>query len=36
MKRLLYYDFDVFIYTHGKDIMKDAKKHVQALINEHC
>jgi len=36
MKRLLDYDFDVFIYTHGKDIMKDAKKHVQALINEHC
>lgn len=36
MKRLLDYDFDVFIYTHGKDIMKDAKKHVQALIDEHC
>ena len=27
---------DVFMYTHGKDIMQDAKKHVQALINEHC
>lgn len=36
MKRLLDYDFDVFIYTHGKDIMKDAKKRVKALIDENC
>lgn len=36
MKRLLDYDFEVFIYTHGKDIMKDAKKKVQTLIQEHC
>jgi glyoxylase-like metal-dependent hydrolase (beta-lactamase superfamily II) len=36
MKRLLEYDFDVFIYTHGKDIMKDAKKQVQALVEKNC
>ena len=36
MKRLLDYDFDVFIYAHGKDIMKDAKAKVKALVDAHC
>jgi len=36
MKRLLDYEFDVFIYAHGKDIMKDAKRKVKALNDEHC
>ncbi len=36
MKRLLDYDFDVFIYAHGKDIMKDAKVKVKALVDQHC
>jgi len=35
MKRLLDYDFDAFIYTHGKDIMKDAKHRVRELV-ESC
>ena len=33
MRRLLDYDFDAFIYTHGKDIMKDAKRRVQTLVD---
>jgi len=33
MRRLLDYDFDAFIYTHGKDIMKDAKRRIQELID---
>jgi glyoxylase-like metal-dependent hydrolase (beta-lactamase superfamily II) len=33
IKRLLDYDFDFFIYTHGKDIMKDAKRRVQMLVD---
>jgi glyoxylase-like metal-dependent hydrolase (beta-lactamase superfamily II) len=36
IRRLLDYDFDVFIYTHGKDIMKDAKAKVKALVDAHC
>jgi glyoxylase-like metal-dependent hydrolase (beta-lactamase superfamily II) len=35
MRRLLDYDFDAFIYTHGKDIMKDAKRRVRELV-ESC
>ena len=35
MGRLLDYDFDAFIYTHGKDIMKDAKRRVRELV-ESC
>lgn len=35
MRRLLDYDFDSFIYTHGKDIMKDAKHRVRELV-ESC
>ena len=35
MRRLLEYDFDSFIYTHGKDIMKDAKRRVRELV-ESC
>jgi glyoxylase-like metal-dependent hydrolase (beta-lactamase superfamily II) len=35
MRRLLDYDFDAFIYTHGKDIMKDAKRRVKELV-ESC
>ncbi|MFH1180574.1 MAG: MBL fold metallo-hydrolase [Candidatus Bathyarchaeota archaeon] len=36
MKRLLDYDFDVFLYAHGKDILKDAKARVRALVDEYC
>jgi glyoxylase-like metal-dependent hydrolase (beta-lactamase superfamily II) len=35
MSRLLDYEFDAFIYTHGKDIMKDAKRRVRELV-ESC
>jgi glyoxylase-like metal-dependent hydrolase (beta-lactamase superfamily II) len=35
MRRLLDYDFDTFIYTHGKDILKDAKRRVRELV-ESC
>ncbi len=35
MRRLLDYDFDVFIYTHGKDIIDGAKEKVKALVEEH-
>jgi glyoxylase-like metal-dependent hydrolase (beta-lactamase superfamily II) len=35
MGRLLDYEFDSFIYTHGKDIMKDAKRRVRELV-ESC
>ncbi|MFA9435538.1 MAG: MBL fold metallo-hydrolase [Candidatus Bathyarchaeota archaeon] len=35
MRRLLDYDFDVFIYTHGKDIIGGAKEKVKALVEEH-
>ena len=35
MRRLLDYEFDAFIYTHGKDIMKDAKQKVRELV-ESC
>lgn len=35
MRRLLDYDFDAFIYTHGKDVMKDAKHKVRELV-ENC
>lgn len=35
MRRLLDYDFDAFIYTHGKDILKDAKRRVRELV-ESC
>ena len=34
--RLLSYDFDYLLITHGKDIMSDAKKRVQRLVEEHC
>jgi glyoxylase-like metal-dependent hydrolase (beta-lactamase superfamily II) len=36
IRRLLDYDFDVLIYTHGKDILKDAKLKVKALVDTHC
>jgi glyoxylase-like metal-dependent hydrolase (beta-lactamase superfamily II) len=32
IQRLLDYDFDVLIYTHGKDILTDAKSMVSALV----
>ncbi len=35
MRRLLDYEFDAFIYTHGLDIMKDAKSRVRELV-ESC
>jgi glyoxylase-like metal-dependent hydrolase (beta-lactamase superfamily II) len=34
IKRLLNYDFDMLLYTHGKDISKDAKKEVQMLVEK--
>lgn len=34
IKRLLEYDFDMLLYTHGKDIMKDAKHAVQMLVEK--
>jgi glyoxylase-like metal-dependent hydrolase (beta-lactamase superfamily II) len=34
--KLLDYDFDVLIYTHGKDIMKNAKSKVKELVEEYC
>jgi len=35
MRRLLDYDFDAFIYTHGKDIIGGAKEKVRALVEKH-
>ena len=34
MRRLLDYDFDYLLYTHGKDVMKDAKEKVKKLVEE--
>ena len=34
MRRLLDYDFDYLLYTHGKDVMKDAKEKVKELVEE--
>ena len=34
IKRLLKYDFDALLITHGKDIKKDAKKLVESLVQE--
>jgi glyoxylase-like metal-dependent hydrolase (beta-lactamase superfamily II) len=34
IKRLLDYDFDYLIYTHGKDTMEGAKEKVRALVAE--
>jgi glyoxylase-like metal-dependent hydrolase (beta-lactamase superfamily II) len=36
IRRLLAYEFDYILITHGKDIMGDAKKRVQRLVEEHC
>lgn len=33
IRRLLAYDFDKLLYTHGKDILKDAKERVQELVD---
>jgi glyoxylase-like metal-dependent hydrolase (beta-lactamase superfamily II) len=35
IRRLLNYDFDNLIYTHGKDIIGDAKDRVRALVEKH-
>ncbi len=35
MRRLLNYDFDNLIYTHGKDIIGGAKDRVKALVEKH-
>lgn len=32
LERLLAYDFDALIYTHGKDILTGAKAKVEALV----
>jgi len=34
IKRLLDYDFDVLLITHGKDTMKDAKSKVKELVEK--
>ena len=34
IRRLLDYDFDTLLYTHGKDVMKDAKKRVAELVEK--
>ena len=34
MERLLGYDFDVFMYTHGEDIMENAKEKVRELVKK--
>jgi glyoxylase-like metal-dependent hydrolase (beta-lactamase superfamily II) len=34
IKRLLAYDFDALLITHGKDRKKDAKKLVESLVRE--
>jgi len=36
IRRLLDYDFDYILITHGKDIMGDAKKKVEKLVEMHC
>jgi glyoxylase-like metal-dependent hydrolase (beta-lactamase superfamily II) len=35
MRRLLNYNFDNLIYTHGKDIIGGAKDRVRALVEKH-
>jgi glyoxylase-like metal-dependent hydrolase (beta-lactamase superfamily II) len=34
ISRLLDYDFEIFLYTHGKDIMENAKDVVKALVEK--
>jgi glyoxylase-like metal-dependent hydrolase (beta-lactamase superfamily II) len=34
IERLLAYDFDSLIYTHGKDILKGAKKKIKELVDK--
>ena len=34
--RLLDYDFDSLLYTHGRDVMKDAKARVRELVEKNC
>jgi len=36
LKRLLDYDFDHLLITHGKDVMGGAKARVERLVEEHC
>jgi len=36
IRRLLDYDFDLLVYTHGKDILKDAKEKVRSLVDKCC
>jgi glyoxylase-like metal-dependent hydrolase (beta-lactamase superfamily II) len=36
IRRLLDYDFEYLLITHGKDVMGDARKRVQRLVEEHC
>jgi len=35
IERLLSYDFDVLLYTHGKDVMESAKEKVKDIVNKH-
>ena len=35
MRRLLDYDFEVFLYTHGKDVLDHAKEKVSKLVEKH-
>jgi len=36
ISRLLDYNFDYLLITHGKDVMGDAKRRVQELVEERC
>ena len=36
IRRLLGYEFDHMLITHGKDIMGGAKEKVERLVEEHC
>ncbi|MBN2334163.1 MBL fold metallo-hydrolase [Candidatus Bathyarchaeota archaeon] len=35
IKRLLEYDFDALLYTHGKDVLKGGKTRVKELVEKH-
>jgi hypothetical protein len=34
IRRLLDYDFDALLYTHGRDVMKDAKVRIRELVEK--
>jgi glyoxylase-like metal-dependent hydrolase (beta-lactamase superfamily II) len=34
ISKLLDYDFDALLYTHGRDVMKDAKARIRELVEK--